>query len=96
MPHLQPKLAQTVEKQDTGELIAPFSLDKVRSLPSILMLHKKASHLLGLAATAVVLIALHWMPPGPQEPGVTVQVKDYGLVSVILIIPALVSGHTDG
>lgn len=96
MPHLQPRLAQTVDKQDTGDLIAPLHLDRVRSLPPILMFLKKASHLLGLAAMAVVLIPLHWMPPGPKEPGVTVQVKDYGQVFVILIIPAQVSGHTDG
>ena len=59
MPHLQPRLAQTVDKQDTGELIAPLHLDKVRSLPPMLILHKKASHLLGLAAMAVVLVPPH-------------------------------------
>lgn len=59
MPHLQPRLAQTVDKQDTGELIAPLHLDKVRSLPPIIMLHKKASHLPGLAAMAAVLVPLH-------------------------------------
>lgn len=73
MPHLQPRLAQTVDKQDT----APLHLDKLRSLPPIIMLHRKTSHLPGLAATAAVLIPLHWMPRGPQEPGVTVWIKDY-------------------
>lgn len=96
MPHLQPRPAQTVDKQDTGELIAPLHLDKLRSLPPIIMVHEKASHLPGLAAMAAVLLPLHWMPRGPQEPGVTVQVKDYGQVSVILITPAQVSGHIDG
>lgn len=96
LPHLQPRLAQTVDKQDTGELIARLHLDKLRSLPPIIMVHENASHLPGLAAMAVVLLPLHWMPRGPQEPGVTVQVKDYGQVSVILIISAQVSGHIDG
>lgn len=93
MPHLQPRLAQTVDKQDT----APLHLDKLRSLPPIIMLHKKTSHLPGLAATAAVLIPLHWMPWGPQEPGVgNCLDKGFSQVSVILLIPAQVSGHTDG
>lgn len=42
--------AQTVKKQDTGELLDPLCLDKVWLIFPVFLLHRKNSHIIGLAA----------------------------------------------
>lgn len=80
----------TMEMHDTRELIAIFSLDKVRSVP-LFLIHRNASHLLSLGTQTAVLVSLHQMPWRLQEPVITILVRDYGLVFVILVNPSQIS-----
>lgn len=85
-----------MDKQDTGEWMAPLCLDKVTSIPLMLLPHRKDSYLLGLAVKAAVLVPLYPIPWRPQEPGTTAWVKEYGLVSVIMVDPFQISGQFEG
>lgn len=80
----------TMDKHDTRELIAILFLDKVRSVPPFLI-HRTASHLLSLEAQTAVLVSLYQMPWRLQKPVITILVRDYGLVSVILVNPSQIS-----